>query len=262
MNHFGIMCKINHYKMSIVVPSYNQSQFLTKTLDSIVGQSVFLSNIQVIIVDPGSNDGSLDIINKYVSSYQNIESIIGKDNGQVNAINIGLREAKGQIVGWLNSDDELCVEHAARVLSLFEKNADVDFVYAAGYLIDKNSDVIKRVIPPLLNFNLIKLIDRNFFIQPGTFWRRSLHEKLGFLDERFTCVFDNEWYLRVFGSAKTARIGFPGGSLRIYSETKSSRLQATFKQELWVMNKIYGAPLPVIDRVASKFLRTIARIGS
>lgn len=247
--------------MSIVVPSFNQARFLRKALDSIVSQSVFLNSVEVIIVDPGSSDGSLDIINDYTGNYSSITAIIGKDSGQVNAINLGISKATGDYVGWLNSDDEFLSEHLFRVMDLFDRTPEVEFVYSNGYLIDEFSNIITEIKSPSVNYLLLCFIDRNFFIQPGVFWRRSLNHRIGLLDESFNCVFDNEWYLRVFRNSSAARITEFGACLRIHSDTKSNKLQEIFAEENYRLNLKYGKTVPLVSRVLSKMFRLFAKIN-
>src|SRR5438045_443911 len=96
-------------KVSIITPSYNQGQFIEETILSVLNQTY--QNVEYIVIDGGSTDNTLDVVNKYKDK---IDVIISeKDNGQSDAINKGFKIAKGELIGWLNSDDALypyCVE--------------------------------------------------------------------------------------------------------------------------------------------------------
>jgi len=88
-------------KISIITPSYNHGKYLEKTILSVIGQNY--PNLEYIIMDGGSTDGSVEIIKKYESHIYHWES--RKDDGQAHAINIGFSKATGDIIAWLNSDD-------------------------------------------------------------------------------------------------------------------------------------------------------------
>lgn len=90
-----------HTKLSVITPSYNQADFLERTIKSIIGQGY--PNLEYIIIDGGSTDGSVDIIKKYQDKIHYWVS--EKDQGQSNAINKGIKIASGEWIGWQNSDD-------------------------------------------------------------------------------------------------------------------------------------------------------------
>jgi glycosyltransferase involved in cell wall biosynthesis len=88
-------------KISIIIPTFNQGNFIEETILSIIDQD--FKNFEIIIIDGGSNDGTLDIVKKYESAIS--FWISEPDTGQSNAINKGLKKVTGEIVTWLNSDD-------------------------------------------------------------------------------------------------------------------------------------------------------------
>ncbi|MCL5409297.1 MAG: glycosyltransferase, partial [Patescibacteria group bacterium] len=91
-------------KISIIIPSYNKSKYLTYTLQSIIDQKY--PNLEVLIQDGGSTDGSVEIIKKFAKSNRKIIKWVSKkDDGQVKAINQGLRKASGEVVTFINADD-------------------------------------------------------------------------------------------------------------------------------------------------------------
>ncbi|HCK65102.1 MAG TPA: glycosyltransferase, partial [Anaerolineae bacterium] len=108
-------------KVSIITPSYNQAKYLEQTIQSVLNQNY--SEIEYILIDGGSNDGSINIIKKYQDKFA--FWISEKDNGQADAINKGFAKATGDIVAWLNSDDYYLPETIAKVVKVFEANPDV-----------------------------------------------------------------------------------------------------------------------------------------
>ena len=181
-------------KVSIITPSYNQAEFLEKTILSVLNQNY--PNLEYIIIDGGSTDGSVEIIKKY-EKYLTYW-ISEKDNGQAAAINKGFKMATGELVAWQNSDDIYLKGAFFRVIEEFKRRADVDIIFGNTYLIDENDCILKdmRFIP----FNLDHLIyyDWNLSTQ-GTFWKRELFNKIGYLENYRVC-FDLDWFIR-FGKS-------------------------------------------------------------
>jgi len=111
--------------VSIIIPSFNQGNFIEQTIKSILCQNY--NNIEVIVVDGMSSDQTIEILNKYKNQ---ISYIHEPDSGQSDAINKGLKLAKGEIISWLNSDD-LYVNRKAisKIVQKFETNKNIDFIY-------------------------------------------------------------------------------------------------------------------------------------
>src|ERR1035437_5829495 len=126
--------------VSIITPSYNQAQFLEKTILSVLSQNY--PNIEYIIIDGGSTDNSADIIRKYENKIS--FWISEKDKGQSDAINKGWKRAKGKYCSYLNSDDELVPGAVSKIVEAFEKNQDAGVVYGDYTFIDENEKEISR----------------------------------------------------------------------------------------------------------------------
>ncbi len=105
----------NSYLVSIITPSFNQAQFIEQTIKSVQNQDY--KNIEHIIIDGGSTDGTIDILKKY----SGIKWISEKDNGQSDAINKGFSTANGEILAWLNSDDYYDENIITKVVEYFSK---------------------------------------------------------------------------------------------------------------------------------------------
>jgi len=204
-------------KISIVTCSYQQAPFLERTLRSILDQDY--PNLEFIVIDGGSTDGSVDIIRKYQDRFAFWVS--EKDNGQSSAINRGLKLATGDIVGWINSDDTYAPRSLARIGEYYAAHPDVDLLYGHTCVIDDHDKVIRRLLAVPTTAYEISHYNRNLFSQPGTTWRRKLHERLGYLDESLHFVMDSDWWMR---AAQSANIRFTPqhlGNLRTYATTKS-----------------------------------------
>ncbi|MEC4686370.1 MAG: glycosyltransferase family 2 protein [Nitrospirota bacterium] len=122
---------MNVLKVSIITPSYNQGQFIEETILSVKNQDY--PNIEHIVIDGGSTDGTLDILKKYD---KDIIWLSEPDNGQTHAINKGLRMATGEIIAWVNSDDLLLPHAVSAIEKAFTSNIDAGFIYGNYKIID------------------------------------------------------------------------------------------------------------------------------
>lgn len=125
---------LSNPKVSIVIPSYNQGKYLEDTILSVINQTY--KNIEIIIIDGGSTDNSVDIIKKYKDKIHFWVS--EKDKGQANAINKGFKKASGEIFAWLNSDDLYTENAVEQIVNEFNKDPSVSIVYGDYYLLYPN----------------------------------------------------------------------------------------------------------------------------
>jgi len=205
-------------KITIVTPSYQQAVFLERTIQSVLSQNY--PNLEYMVLDGGSRDNSVEIIKKYAPKLA--FWISEKDSGQSAAINRGLRMASGEIVGWLNSDDTLAPGALHRIGRYYSSHPDVDLVYGHTWTIDANDRILRRLVAiPTNSYELIHL-NRNIFSQPGTTWRRRVHDKAGYLDESLQFLMDNDWWIRVSKVARMHCLPFHLANLRIHAATKSN----------------------------------------
>ncbi len=125
--------------ISVVIPSYNKVKYVEKTLKSIVSQNY--TNYEVIIQDGGSNDGTVEIIKKYAKKYPQYVSFVSKkDGGQLDAINTGLKKAKGDIVTFINADDVYEAGAFESVVAHYIENPDALWFAGKGIVIDENDN--------------------------------------------------------------------------------------------------------------------------
>lgn len=177
--------------VSIVTPSYNQAAFLGQTIDSVLGQDY--PNLEYLIADGGSTDGSLEIIERHADRLA--WWVSEKDSGQAEAINKGLQRARGEIVAWLNSDDLYLPGAISQAVEALQRNPDLGLVYGEAISIDQDGRPLGRF--KFGDWGLTDLICFRIICQPAVFMRRSVLEQAGFLDPKFHFMLDHQLWIRM-----------------------------------------------------------------
>ncbi len=219
-------------KISIVTPSYNQAAFLERTILSVLDQNY--PNLEYIIIDGGSTDNSIEIIKKYES--QLACWVSEKDFGQSNAINKGLFMATGDWVAWQNSDDTYQPGIFFELALAAQQNRSASLIIGNMNLIDIDDAIINNLIYVKPSYHSI-LAEGMVLTNQAAFWRRSLHQKIGFLNEDMHFGFDYEWFLRVLNSSKAAHVNRVWGNLRLHNDTKTANFQTSFNSEYALIRK-------------------------
>lgn len=210
----------NHLpRITVVTPSFNQAQFLERTIRSVLLQDY--PNLEYLVVDGGSSDGSVEIIEKYspwLSWW-----VSERDRGQVDAINKGLRRATGDWIAWQNSDDVFYQGAFFSVAKAAQRDCSRGLVVGNINLIDEQDRVISdlRYVRPTYNS---MLAEGMVMTNQAAFWRRELHSELGWLDESYTCAFDFDWFLRILQHSSALHVDQVLGALRIHRDTKTTKM--------------------------------------
>lgn len=177
-------------KISIITPSFNQGTYIEQTILSVLEQDY--PNIEYIIIDGGSRDNTVEIIEKYEQkiSYWVSE----KDKGQTDAINKGLKRATGDIIAFINSDDYYEPGTFRKVAAAYEKGYDWIIGSVRNF---KEATHEVEIIRQECNDRLLDwLIRKNKNHQPGNFWSARLMKDVGFLNEDMHYSFDWEYWVR------------------------------------------------------------------
>jgi glycosyltransferase involved in cell wall biosynthesis len=185
-------------KISIITTNYNTEKYLEQTIKNILNQKGDFE-LEYIITDGASTDGSLDIIKKYKDR---IKYISEKDKGQTDGINKGLRMATGDIVAFLNADDLYTEGVLDKVTSYFKENPECKWLTGYCRIIDEDNKEISKYVTLYKNwklnrFSFNQLLIEDCISQPSTFWRRELLDELGYLDETLHYAMDHEYWCRI-----------------------------------------------------------------
>lgn len=202
--------------ISIVTPSFNQGQYLRKTLDSVLDQGY--PRLQFVVQDGGSKDDTVDVLAQYKDRLHHCE--MRKDNGQSHAINLGFAHTSGDIMAYLNSDDLLLPGSLHTVAKYFEDHPDVDVVYGHRVIIDQHGDELGRWVLPAHDNDAMKWAD--YVPQETMFWRRRIWDKVGGIDDTFRFAMDWDLILRFQDAgAKIKRLGRFLGAFRVHESSKT-----------------------------------------
>jgi glycosyltransferase involved in cell wall biosynthesis len=178
-------------KFSITTPSFNQVEFLQRTIESVLAQTDI--DLEYFVFDGGSTDGSVEILKHYDDRLTYWESV--PDRGQSHAINKGFARSTGDVLAWLCSDDIYLPGTLAHVAKIFAVHPEVDVIYGGTGYIDQDDYLFRRKTPP--HFSKHRLLKRDYIFQPSTFWRREVYEEIGPLDESCDYGMDYEYWLRM-----------------------------------------------------------------
>jgi len=228
--------------VSIVTPCFNQGRYIEKTILSVLEQHY--PNIEYILMDGSSGDESLDVIQKYSARLSYWES--KPDRGQADAINKGLQRAKGQILGWLNSDDILLPSTVRTIIETFCVRPEVDVIYGRLERIDASGQVVPTPILPKdrITFGKEYVIGECVVNQPGCFWRREIMEKVGLLDERLVYSMDYDYWIRMaLAGAKFHKLPQVVARFRLSESSKTATQSAAMaREQLGVLEKYLSQP--------------------
>jgi len=238
-------------KISIVTPSFNQAQFLERTILSVLNQNY--PDLEYLIIDGGSTDGSVEIIKKYERwlAYWVSE----RDAGQSDALNKGFARATGELVGWQNSDDIYLPDACREAADALRRSPDVDIVFGNRLDIDASDQVTgeTRFTP----FSVTGYwYDGMSLSTQSTFWRRSLFAKVGMIDPSYDLAMDYEFFLRAaLQGARFKHVRRYWGASRRHDLSKEAMRLPAWRPEQDRMDQTYGrkqrwnAPLRTYSRV-------------
>ncbi|MCM8787000.1 MAG: glycosyltransferase [Candidatus Omnitrophica bacterium] len=234
----------NFPKISIITPSFNQGDFIKKTIDSVLSQNY--PNLEYIIMDGGSADGTISILKSYGKK---IIWRSEKDRGQAEAINKGLKLSNGEIITYLNSDDLLEKGALFKVGEFFKNNPDKLWVFGKCRIINEKEKEVRKLITAYKNFFLKRysyntLLILNYISQPAVFWKREILETVGYFKEDEFYELDYEYWLRIGKKYQPGYIDDYLSSFRVHQKAKSgSSFFLHYWQELVVASRFSKNPL-------------------
>ena len=190
---------------------------MSKRYRSVIDQNY--APIEFLIMDGGSTDGSQEIIKKYASHITFWES--KKDNGMYEAINKGLKMASGDILAYLNADDLYYPETIATIVKHFVSNPKSMIVYGNWNFIDSDGNFLYTYLCPSFNWNRYAVLNWSYIPQPTAFWRKEVHEKVGYFDPKFQMAGDFDFFIRAGRYFRFDHLKTPLAKIRIHKDSLS-----------------------------------------
>jgi glycosyltransferase involved in cell wall biosynthesis len=202
--------------VTIITPSYNQAHYLEATIHSVLNQDY--PNIEYIIVDGGSKDESVDIIQKYQDRLA--WWVSEKDKGHADALNKGFSHASGEILAWLNSDDTYLPGAVSEAVVCLKEHPQVGMVYGDAVLIDDAGEVLGRFASKQTDYR--RLLRGSVHIpQATTFFRADLWRKVGPLDLSLFFSFDYDLWVRLAKVSSLLYVPRQWANFRLHDQGKS-----------------------------------------
>lgn len=203
-------------RISIVTPSYQQGRFLAETIESVTGQDY--PNLEYFVFDGGSSDNTVEILRRYDKYLTYWESV--PDRGQAHAINKGFRRATGEVIAYLNSDDRYCKDVFAKIAAYFMANPECMWLVGNVLFTDEAGKIYARKKPVYSPFVL--RYGTSSVYQPAVFVRRRVLDEVGYLNESFTAIMDQEWFCRIGEKYSPDTVHLDIAMFRWHAASKSS----------------------------------------
>jgi len=245
------MPDIQYPKISIVTPNFNGGRFLEQTILSVIEQNY--PNLEYILIDGGSSDNSLAVIEKYSKYFAYWES--NSDNGVYHALQKGFNKSSGNIMGWINSDDILCYNSLFSVAEIFSANPKTNWIQGYPMVIDDDNRLVYQR-PPVFSkffFYLKNYRDGHFIQQESTFWTRSLWDQAGgVISQEYKFAGDFELWIRFFNHSDMYLTSAVLGAFRTRKDGQLS--SQNYKQYVAECDEIIERNMDCLTKQELKYL--------
>ncbi len=227
-------------RFSVIIPSYNQAQFIEATLQNLVAlKKTVIENeheIEIILCDNESDENVQIIIKRYQEHIDVLK--IEKDKGQYDAINKGLHYVTGQYWTWLNTDDLIDYKGFLEIVN-YLKNHQPDYIYGNIETIDAQGNTLGKGSSGYITLKSLTTSDASIS-QPGSFFKTTFTHKIGIL-KPYQFAFDYEYVLRILkNNGSVAMVNCVVAQFRYYKQSKSGSQDARFLMEQLEIAKLYG----------------------
>ena len=203
--------------LSVVTPVFNSARYLPQTLASVARLTVPHEHI---VLDGGSTDGTVELLESRDDPH--LQWVSEPDRGQTHAVNKGFSRAKGELLGWLNGDDEYVADAVDRAVACLQNEPGIDAVYGSMEITDEDGNTRRVYRPWPFNWRLYLFIG-DYVTTPTIIFRRKLLENVGLLDETYVDAADYDFYLRLLRHARVERLPEPLVRFRYHAESKTGR---------------------------------------
>ena len=222
--------------VSVVMPSYNQAQFLPAAIDSVLAYS---GDLELIVMDGGSTDGSVDVLERYADRLAHWQS--APDGGQAAAVNAGFARARGDLLCWLNSDDMHLPGALDRVVHAVGERPRRVFRYGSAVHL-RESPRVEVALAPAQPATDGRIRHDAVVVQPSAFWSRDVWDATGPLDESLHFAFDWEWFIRATEHADFVLVPEVYSVYRLHEAHKTGSGGGPRRREVCEVVRRHGRP--------------------
>ncbi len=252
--------------ISVITPSFNQGAFLGEALASVQLQNY--KNYEHLVIDGKSTDGSVALLRRITADdeFTRVMWISESDSGQSEALNKGFRQAKGEIIGWLNSDDRYRAGCFEQIVQAFADNPEVDILYGDYFVVDESGKTLH--LKQEIEFSAFILLYHRVLYIPttATFFRRRIFDENNWLEERLHYAMDLEFFIRLAARGyRFKHFSKAIADFRVHPESKSCSVPDKHRLEHQQV-VLDAAPMlrrlkpPVLRKLMLSLLRSIAGV--
>lgn len=222
-------------KVSVIIPTYNRAKYLSEAIDSVLAQ--VYQDFEIIIVDDGSTDNTRNIVEKYVKNFpEKIRYFFQEKKGSSAARNNGIRNAKGEYIAFLDSDDKWLSEKLEKQMKLI-KNEDVGFVYSNAY-VENNGKMTSRIKPTSAVLDFYGLFcEGKSIVMSTVLIKKEYLKKVGMFDESLQVAVDHDLLARVLLDYKVKHLNEPLAIYREHLNNVSSDMERMNKNGIMICEK-------------------------
>jgi glycosyltransferase involved in cell wall biosynthesis len=203
--------------LSVVTPVFNSARYLAATLDSVAGLT---ASHEHIVIDGGSTDGTVALLESRADS--SLSWVSEPDRGQTHAVNKGFERARGELLGWLNGDDEYVPDAVDRAVEHLLTHSELDAVFGSMDITDEEGRLRREYRPAEFSWRRYLYLG-DYITTPTIIFRRRLIERGGLLDESYVDAADYDFFLRVFRNARVERRQEALVRFRYHPDSKTAR---------------------------------------
>jgi glycosyltransferase involved in cell wall biosynthesis len=235
--------------LSIITPSFNSARFLPETLESVASLE---TRHEHIVIDGGSTDGTIELLQ--ARRDPSLVWLSEPDRGQSHAVNKGLQRARGEVLAWLNSDDQYVGEHVDAAVRLLLQSREIDAVFGFMEIVDEHGRVLKRYRSPAFSWRRYVYLG-DYLPTPTVIFRRSLLVRAARLDESYLDAADCDFVLRLLRGAKVRRVRRPLVRFRYHRASKTASNLDLQQREALEIRLRYAR-----NRVERSLIRAVSRV--
>lgn len=220
-------------KVSVIIPTYNRSEYICESIDSVLAQTY--KDYEIIVIDDGSTDNTGEVLKKYGTK---IKYLYQENKGVGAARNLGIRNSNGEYIGLLDDDDIWLSDKLDIQVRILDENTDLAFVCSGAYFIDTVGRVIRFWESHRHNETFKNLYEGNFVLNLTVLMRKSCFDKVGGYDEKLLVAQDYDLWLRLANNYKFKYIiNCPLAKYRIHENNISNNLGSLFSNRITIYNK-------------------------